>query len=772
MRLLGSYKSNLAPFHYEELLKLLEQAVELGEFSGNKTFDSTEIEKLQQQAQDFGGLGAAEAGQRVTDDSINNPVSILLARFMALYSETTDFQKRAALLIAVLEKDTVLLEQLLAGADLQGWARSKPPLQEATSFQWDYAMGFGLVSADIDATDPATGVLYDDRPPLATFLDDGGVVSGLVPPATVRKVPVKSLIWTYTANGQEEALYGDDWARLSLLEPRPRINFTVNPRVDIILPRNTAQTPFEITGVPASGSLPVYVRVTLYPRRNSTTLTPANAVTSNPVVNGSASNSMVVKPRDQVYLEATQSATPGANGTFKLRLAFYYADGNPVLDVVGNTLRVSLPSVTPALNPELYEGIIQVPDVAGIALAKLESVVSNNNTGTWTVTGYRAHLPQFLGVKDINPDEVDVFTTDTVYFLNEDYLADDSGQVTFRNVPDGTALTARYTELYPAYQCSVNEIDWSPVVMLDPARPYPDAETKFLPVELTEDDNGLRTRFPITDELGVPMGMSIKMLNRPTGDYYLRVSTETDGAQPGAEAMLEVEFDRPTYLTGLSLSPFSTFPCRLVTFETQGLTADTRSLVYDGQQLLDRPVTLRFTRRLVRRVFLRLFQENYSIKDVYEEPPDKLRRDALNAIQSSLPFNVRRTQRPVVKHHHGFQYDFGLEEMTGVDWQFQTPGVFVAGPFRFSGAPEVLRFDADVAGSTQFYLCFRAYDSSGVEQDVQLQGVALVPGTCVVFPFASSLERSKVTKTDVFVKAVFRSSSDMVERLQLQATQL
>jgi hypothetical protein len=56
---------------------------------------------------------------------------------------------------------------------------------------------------------------------------------------------------------------------------------------------------------------------------------------------------------------------------------------------------------------------------------------------------------------------------------------DDSGQVTFKSVPDGLTLSVRFTELYPGYQCSINEKDWSPIIMLDASHPYAEGEAGF-----------------------------------------------------------------------------------------------------------------------------------------------------------------------------------------------------------------------------------------------------------------------------------------------------
>jgi hypothetical protein len=129
--------------HYDELLKLLEAAVDVGEFSGNKTFDAQALTDLRTAAQEFSKLPVGSAGQRVTDDALNRPAELLRARYNALVSEAKDFDSRAAQLLQVLGKDAQLIEQILAAANLESWAAGKTPVAKATATKWDYAMGYG-----------------------------------------------------------------------------------------------------------------------------------------------------------------------------------------------------------------------------------------------------------------------------------------------------------------------------------------------------------------------------------------------------------------------------------------------------------------------------------------------------------------------------------------------------------------------------------------------------------------------------------------------------
>jgi hypothetical protein len=68
--------------------------VDIGEFSGNKSFDAQAVADLRTAAQEFSQLPVGAAGQRVTDDSLNRPLDLLRARFNALVAEARDFRAR------------------------------------------------------------------------------------------------------------------------------------------------------------------------------------------------------------------------------------------------------------------------------------------------------------------------------------------------------------------------------------------------------------------------------------------------------------------------------------------------------------------------------------------------------------------------------------------------------------------------------------------------------------------------------------------------------
>lgn len=646
MKYLGTYQSKLSSWHYQELVKLLEAAIEQGEFAGGKAFDQSSLKDLEQQGQDFGELPVASAGQRVTDDSINRPLALLRARFAALLAESNDFESRAQALLEMLKKDSSLIDQLLFAAALERWAARKPRYSQ--QFKWDFGMGHGAVAPDnittgITPLDPVNYVEYPSRPPVVSLLTDA-LHTGLAADADIREVPVKYMNWTYTPNGQVEELYGDDWTKLSFLTPEPLVHFTGVPIVD------PYPNPFIVTGSSKLGGVPLYVRTGFTPRRNQL------------------------------------------------------------------TCRV-------------------------------------RNTQAFALTRFR-----------VSTDDVHVSCGTTVYDPMADYLVDAEGTFIPLRLDENRDITIHFVEYFPSYECSINQQNWSPTVMMDAARPYPDFETNYRPIAISGNT------LPITDELGNPTGLYIQLgVAVPKDEWTLRVANQADPGSVGASAMLELEFARPSFLNAVRLAPFTNFPLVLKRVEVEGLTGDTRQTVYEGSAVLDRSTLVRFTRRLVRRVFLTFYQENYSLKDHEVDAPDNLRREVMAGLQAALPYNVRRTPGPSAKKYRGAQYEFGLESLQAQDWTFAR-GVHVAGPFRFTGIPEVIRLDADVVGHVDFYLCFRAYDSAGQEIDVQLQGVEITPGTSMVFPFANTLTRSTVARTDVYVKVIHREELSLVERMMVQVS--
>ncbi len=409
MKLLGSYNSTLQSFHYQELLALYKQAISKGQFAGNQTFDSAAINTLIQQSQDFTSLPLPSSGQRVLDDSLNNPLDLLIARFSAIVAEANNFTSRTTGLISVLEKDTGLLDILLAGADFQTWLAKQPILHPSIRFSWDYGMGDGPSSDQVAKIDPTNSVLYPSNCPTNTYLDslDGSKFTGLVAPNITVSIPAKDMIWQWTpmtTGEQAEDLYGNGWAELNLLEDQPLINFLPNPAINTILPSGgSIAGVFSISGQVSGGSIPIFVQTSFVPRRNNTTLTPQNAIANASFEAGTGPWTLGVgwtilsdgnahtgsKYASKASLSVWSSITTYNPGDSVSYLGREYTSNstntNKIPNIPGSTdwsISVSLTSPTFPLNPfgNVYvEGWLKSLSANGIVTISLVCLDSNGN---------------------------------------------------------------------------------------------------------------------------------------------------------------------------------------------------------------------------------------------------------------------------------------------------------------------------------------------------------------------------------------------------------
>ena len=326
----------------------------------------------------------------------------------------------------------------------------------------------------------------------------------------------------------------------------------------------------------------------------------------------------------------------------------------------------------------------------------------------------------------------------------------------------GKTVNVQVTEYFPAYQCSINNMDWSPAVMFDAVTPFADVRKNYFPIEIPGDG-----WFPVVDELGSPLGIWIKPTESGLdSECQLRIETLA-GADFGATAVLEVEFDRPGYYNGLRLTPFVNMPIHLTKIIADGMFTSNDSPVFQGDALIDRPVSIRFADVngdpvYVRRLFLTLYQPNYSMEEHFVNPADQLRQDSLARLQSVLPFSDRPVQASLPTRLTGAQYEFGLRNIAGERYNpvqtVQVPGapmlpkgVFVSGPFTIDGMPEVIRLDADITGSVDCFLVCRPYGVGGAVLGDSVHVIQqLQPGTALSFPDAWA--GGTLTKADLFLK--------------------
>lgn len=108
--------------------------------------------------------------------------------------------------------------------------------------------------------------------------------------------------------------------------------------------------------------------------------------------------------------------------------------------------------------------------------------------------------------------------------------------------------------------------------------------------------------------------------------------------------------------------------------------------IFQGDVLIDRPVSIRFTDPdgnpvYIRRLFLTLYQPNYSLKEHLVNPADQARQDSLARLQTVLPFSDRPVQGAVPVSLVGAQYELGLRDIAGERYNPAGAGIFVSGPF-------------------------------------------------------------------------------------------
>ena len=186
--------------------------------------------------------------------------------------------------------------------------------------------------------------------------------------------------------------------------------------------------------------------------------------------------------------------------------------------------------------------------------------------------------------------------------------------------------------------------------------------------------------------------------------------------------------------------------------------------------MVDRPVSIRFADAdgnpvFVRRLFLDLYQPNYSLKELVN-PADQARQDSLARLQTVLPFSDRPVQGAVPVSLVGAQYEFGLRDIAGERYNPAGPGVFVSGPFHVDGMPEILRLDADITGQVDCYLVCRP---SGLSPESDVRVLQFVPGVALSFPDAWA-PRATPTSADLYLKWVLRSDDAVLTRFLLQVT--
>lgn len=254
-------------------------------------------------------------------------------------------------------------------------------------------------------------------------------------------------------------------------------------------------------------------------------------------------------------------------------------------------------------------------------------------TADQTISGSSLQLSSYR----ISGADVVVYDSNQTYALATDYTLDVNNNVLPNDiiVEDGLttgcagrALSIQFIEYFPSYQCSVNQIDWSSPVMLDPARLFPDGSTVFTPIPI-QTINGI-TQYPVTDELGTPLGYYLARQVDVNSNPIVPVSemlfsvTSPVAQAAGARTELVAELELPSYLTGFNLEPFTSFPVTLVSVFLEGFSNTIQTPVISEPILLTTEMKITFPTTLVRKIHLNFIQENYTLEEITIQPPDSL----------------------------------------------------------------------------------------------------------------------------------------------------
>jgi hypothetical protein len=377
-----------------------------------------------------------------------------------------------------------------------------------------------------------------------------------------------------------------------------------------------------------------------------------------------------------------------------------------------------------------------------------------------------------LSSYNISLTDLLVFSGGNSYFNTADFKLDGSTKtLTVTNsAMVGKIITAIFTEYYPGYQCSVNNLDFSPVVLFDPAQPFPDPSRNWLPI-LIEDG-----WYPVMDELGNSLGLEFQPIAKLDTEYLLEI-TSSGVAGYGAEATLEIDLAEPGFLNGVHLNPFTTLPVRLKSIGVQGLDMNgTPSIMYSGNLLIDRPMSVRFANAdgsdvFVSRLFLNLAQENYTLEQVIVPSTDQLRKQTRATLQTIFPVTSRPLNGSLPATVIGAQYDFALRDIAGERWTMSNPGLVVFGPFAVEAVPEVLRLDYQSAGTVSSYLMYQITDQAGVKHPAG-GNIVFTNGTSVSFldVLAAAGYAGTIASVNFYLKFVLRDALSVLSRLVLQVS--
>lgn len=789
MQLLGKYNSNISSYLYSRLLSLLQSSISAGGNGGVENVSQSDLAAIATQASAISSAPLPLAGQRTNDEQFNYPLNVLTAKYGSIQDELNQFIANSALLLSKLNLETELLDKLIAQAELIFWESQLLTSYGSTVISWDYNQGIGNLSTDFPVTDPVTGAIYTQNTNSKTIFNvTGGLKSGLLPPYTETIVEPTNITWSFDTTGQTQTIYSDSSAQLSILEDAIEINYSPNPNISVTLPiGGSIQNIFSISGDTSKGPINTYVRTGFYPRSATVQVVPNNAVditfeswnysvggTSEPIsghitdgvlnANGTITcpnfkdglgKDFLVSGNQTIYIETTLQGT------------LLGAPMNVFLDCLDSTggIITSLTLPQPTANNSSYTWFqkISVPTNSSIKTARLRYETTDTS---WLLANPRVHLPILLSNYEVVPDSVICYTINAagdpslVFDADSQFNVDENSFLTFFNMPDAQQVTLTFDEQFPYYQCSLNQTNWSPMIMLDESNPYPDD----LPItHIVNIKNG---QFPITNEEGSPTGLTMAMVGNPLFPYEFVVGV-TASSSWGKTAVLEIDLSATKYVSQINIKPFSNFLPKLTQVALEGFGSNSQVVVFSGSQEISTETRIEFTRQVVGRIFLTFIQEGYTAKDHQIVDSNYVRRTVLEQVQNVVPTAAQRNIIANYKVQTGYQYDFGLSDIYAVDTTAGT-GVTISGSYRFIGKPTVLSFARVSGGSVSSFVYYKVINNDGTVGLLSTTPIHVTNNSAFVIPYTGATAPNNIAYVDFSIKHVLHSVDAYLTRFSMQ----
>jgi hypothetical protein len=145
-------------------------------------------------------------------------------------------------------------------------------------------------------------------------------------------------------------------------------------------------------------------------------------------------------------------------------------------------------------------------------------------------------------------------------------------------------------------------------------------------------------------------------------------------------------------------------------------------------------------------------QTGFHIRQVLFEFRIKWHRDPLAAGKSRRHDQICRADAALPTSITGAQYEFGLRQIAAEKYVPAAPGIFVSGPFKMDGMPEVIQLDMEFTGAVECHLICRPNGDPNGDYVVQ----QLVSGTAISFP--DTWPGDHLNTADLFLQGIFRSN--------------